>query len=122
MYKPVFTVRRVVILILVLTNIYTTGYLTPILQGFLVIWINLLHGLYLVHFRPFSSRQSYNLELFNTIMIYNLSVLFPYYIKSENLDNDGAFVLPTTGFVIDTYFRSLFLIFTMVNILVLLWD
>jgi len=121
-FKPVWTARRFLILTIGMINIYFENSLPAIFQVFIVIWANLLHLLYIAISKPFSDIQTLRLEFFNTLIFYTMSILFLYYIQSSNQGEDGAFIRPLSGFIIDTTFRSLFFIFTVVNLLVLLKD
>ena len=120
--KPVWTARRLTILVLGLTNIYAEQSITPVVQIYFVIWVNFLHGIYICYSRPFIENQFLKVEQFNTLIFYFLSVFLLFYTKSANFDAEGIYMAPASAFYIDTTFRSLFLIFTVVNLGILLKD
>jgi len=94
LFKPIWTLRRAIILILGLTNILVANYFSPIFQSFTMILTNFLYICYIIRSNPFYGIQLYVMEVFNSIMVYSLSVLCLYYLKSDEFEDDGVYITP----------------------------
>lgn len=97
LYKPIWTLRILLVLFVGFHNIFKQdqSHIEPIFQVYLFIFSNFFYLLYLIKYRPYTSRQLFLLDLFNSSNVYSCSVYHLYFIKSPHDGGaQGPFLFP----------------------------
>lgn len=125
LYKPIWTLRILMVIFVGFSNIFKEDedHMEPVFQVQLFIFSNFFYLVYLIKFRPYTSRQLFLLDLFNSWIVYTCSVLFLYFIKSPHEHGaQGVFLFPRQTDALCLFLLLNILIGASVNVCTMVYD